>query len=102
MTSRTYVASCRLCVPSDDEAQRCIKHLVDKFGDSPRVGVLSGIRIEAMEKPGIALEYYNSLLENDPTNSVSTTRPTSHPSILTKCNRQHGGERLMSSETWAN
>ena len=75
-----YVASHRPCVPSDDEVQRCIKHLVDKFGDSPRVEVLSGIRIEAMGKPDTALEYYNRLLENDPTNSVSTARPTSpHP-----------------------
>lgn len=51
-----------------------MKHLVDKFGDSPRIEVLSGIRIEATEKPESALEYYNKLLENDPTNSVSSAR----------------------------
>jgi hypothetical protein len=51
-----------------------MKHLVDKFGDSPRVEVLSGIRIEATGKPERALEYYNKLLENDPTNSVSSAR----------------------------
>lgn len=71
MTSRMYVVSRHSFVPSDDEVQRCIKHLADKFGDSPRVEVLSGIRIEATEKPETALEYYNRLLENDPTNSVS-------------------------------
>ena len=73
MTSRMYVAFCHLCVPSDDKVQRCIKHLVDKFSDSPRLEVLSGIRIEATEKPETALGYYNKLLENDPTNSVSIT-----------------------------
>lgn len=100
MTYRMYVASCRSCVPSDDEVQRCIKHLVDKFGDSPRVEVLSGIRIEATEKPETAVEYYNKLLENDPTNSVSTARPMSYSSTLMRCNRQHGGGRLMPSEIW--
>lgn len=76
MTSRMLVPSCHSRVLSDDELQRCIKHLVDKFGDSPRVEVLSGIRVEATEKPETALEYYNKLLESDPTNSVSTTPTT--------------------------
>jgi hypothetical protein len=35
------------------------------------VEVLSGIRIEATEKPETAVEYYKKLLESDPTNSVS-------------------------------
>ena len=100
MTSQMYVASCHLCIPSDDEVQRCIKHLADKFGDSPRVEVLSGIRIEATEKPETALGYYNRLLEDDPTNSVSSTIPLPQ-STLTKHNRQHGDGRPMSSETWA-
>ena len=77
MMCRMYVASYHMCVPSDDEVQRCIKHLADKFGDSPRVEVLSGIRIEATEKPETAHEYYNKLLENDPTNSVITVQPIS-------------------------
>jgi len=81
MTSRMYVVSCPSCVPSDDETQRCIKHLADKFGDSPRVEVLSGIRIEATEKLETALEYYNKLLENGPTNSVSAAQPTSPRSL---------------------
>ena len=102
MISRMYVVSCRSCVPSDDEVQRCIKHLVDKFGDSPRVEVLSGIRIEAAGKPETALEYYNKLLENDPTNCVSTAHLASHPSTPTKCHRQHGGGRPIPSETWEN
>lgn len=93
MTPRMWVASCYSCVPSDDEVQRCIKYLVDKFGDSPRVEVLSGIRIEATEKPETALEYYNKLLEGDPTNSVSIARAAQHPSALTGNNRQHGDER---------
>ncbi|KAF9788067.1 TPR-like protein [Thelephora terrestris] len=57
-----------------DASDRCIKHLVDKFGDSPRVEVLSGIRIEATEKPETALEYYNKLLESDPTNAAAWRR----------------------------
>ncbi|KAF9653693.1 TPR-like protein [Thelephora ganbajun] len=57
-----------------DVSDRCIKHLVEKFGNSPRVDVLSGIRIEAMGKPEIALEYYNRLLEDDPTNSAAWRR----------------------------
>jgi len=57
-----------------DVSDRCIKHLVDKFGDSPRVEVLSGIRIEATEKPETVLEYYNKLLETDPTNSSAWRR----------------------------
>jgi len=57
-----------------DVSDRCIKYLVDKFGNSPRVEVLSGIRIEATEKPETALEYYNKLLEGDPTNSAAWRR----------------------------
>lgn len=57
-----------------DISDRCIKHLVDKFGDSPRVEVLSGIRIEATAKPETALEYYSKLLEADPTNSAAWRR----------------------------
>ena len=97
-----WVVSCCLRVTSDGELQRCIKHLVDKFGDSPRVEVLSGIRVEATEKPETALEYYNKLLEGDPTNSVSPAPTTQYPPALTKHNSQHGDERLMPSETWAN
>jgi tetratricopeptide (TPR) repeat protein len=96
-----WVISCYWCVSSDDEVQRCIKHLVDKFGDSPRVEVLSGIRMEATEKPEIALEYYNKLLESDPTNSVSTTGITQRLSALTMNNRQRGDERPAPSEIWA-
>lgn len=83
-----YVVSCSLHVPSDDEAQRCIKHLADKFGDSPRVEILSGIRIEATENSDVALQYYNKLLENDPTSSVSATRLVTCPSTSTKRNEQ--------------
>jgi tetratricopeptide (TPR) repeat protein len=85
MTSQMWVASCHSHVCSSDEAQRCIKHLLDKFGDSPRVEVLSGIRVEATAKPETALEYYNKLLEGDPTNSVSIAPTTRHPPILTSC-----------------
>ena len=79
-----YVVSCSSHVPSDDEAQRCIKHLADKFGDSPRVEILSGIRIEATENSEVALQYYSKLLEDDPTSSVSATRLVTCPSTSTR------------------
>ncbi|KAF8892991.1 TPR-like protein [Infundibulicybe gibba] len=51
-----------------DIADQCLKQLTDKFPDSPRVDVLTGIRIEASETPTTALQYYNKLLEADSAN----------------------------------
>ncbi|KAJ8475441.1 hypothetical protein ONZ51_g6543 [Trametes cubensis] len=47
-------------------ADKCIRILSDKFPDSPRVDVLTGIRMEATETPEVALRYYDELLQEDP------------------------------------
>ncbi|KAL7284623.1 hypothetical protein ACG7TL_001919 [Trametes sanguinea] len=44
---------------------QCLKILADKFPDSPRVDVLTGIRMEATESPEVVLKYYDELLEED-------------------------------------
>ncbi|KAI0643784.1 TPR-like protein [Trametes meyenii] len=51
-------------------ADRCIKILADKFPHSPRVDCLTGIRMEALGPPEVALRYYNELLEEDPSRSA--------------------------------
>lgn len=51
--------------------QVCLGQLAKKFPRSPRVDVLQGIRIEASERPDIALQYYDQLLDADPSNAVS-------------------------------
>jgi hypothetical protein len=45
--------------------------LGDKFPNSPRVDVLTGIRMEATESPNVVLQYYHELLQADSTNAVS-------------------------------
>ncbi|RDX52550.1 TPR-like protein [Lentinus brumalis] len=51
-------------------ADKCIQLLADKFPDSPRVDVLTGIRLEASEPPETVLRYYDDLLEADSTNAA--------------------------------
>ncbi|KAH9077702.1 TPR-like protein [Lactarius deliciosus] len=49
-----------------DVAEACLKHLSAKFPESPRVQCLEGILKEATEDPEVALAFYQSLLEADP------------------------------------
>lgn len=51
-------------------AQECLEQLVDEFPGSPRVECLKGIRIEADENPGEALDFYEAALKEDDTNIV--------------------------------
>ncbi|KDR77209.1 hypothetical protein GALMADRAFT_246497 [Galerina marginata CBS 339.88] len=53
-----------------DIADQCIKQLGDKFPASPRVDVLTGIRIEATEPPSTVLSYYDELLKANPANAA--------------------------------
>lgn len=53
--------------------QECLKLISDRFPNSPRVDCLTGIRMEATERPEIALRYYEELLEADSSNSVSNS-----------------------------
>ncbi|KAH6910629.1 tetratricopeptide repeat domain 35 [Coprinopsis sp. MPI-PUGE-AT-0042] len=57
-----------------DVADICIEQLTNKFPGSPRVEVLTGIRIEASEPLDTVLNYYRSLLETDPTNAAALKR----------------------------
>ncbi|TFK29527.1 tetratricopeptide repeat domain 35 [Coprinopsis marcescibilis] len=57
-----------------DVADVCIKQLADKFPESPRVDVLTGIRMEASESPETVLEYYQTLLQADSTNAAAWKR----------------------------
>ena len=52
-------------------SKECLRLLVAKFPESPRVDVLAGIRMEATEAPATCLTYYEGLLEADPANAVS-------------------------------
>ncbi|KAG6898450.1 hypothetical protein C0993_006805 [Termitomyces sp. T159_Od127] len=51
-----------------DIADECIRQLVDKFPKSPRVDALTGIRMEASASADVVLQYYQELLDADPTN----------------------------------
>ncbi|KAG5731813.1 Tetratricopeptide repeat protein 35-A [Termitomyces sp. T112] len=53
-----------------DIADECIRQLADKFPASPRVDVLTGIRMEANVSMDIVLQYYGQLLDADPTNAA--------------------------------
>ncbi|KAF8062197.1 hypothetical protein FPV67DRAFT_260421 [Lyophyllum atratum] len=53
-----------------DVADECLKQLADKFPRSPRVDVLTGIRMEATESPEVVLQYYGDLLEDDSANAA--------------------------------
>ncbi|KAF8351942.1 hypothetical protein F5887DRAFT_933116 [Amanita rubescens] len=53
-----------------DVADVCLDQLAKKFPGSPRVDVLQGIRIEASESANVALQYYDQLLDADPSNAA--------------------------------
>jgi len=53
-----------------DVADECLRLLAAKFPDSPRVDVLSGIRMEATERPEVVLKFYDQLLEADSSNAA--------------------------------
>ncbi|KIK07160.1 hypothetical protein K443DRAFT_87921 [Laccaria amethystina LaAM-08-1] len=53
-----------------DVADQCLRQLSDKFPESPRVDVLSGIRMEATEPPSTVLQFYDELLKADPANAA--------------------------------
>ncbi|KAJ3475153.1 hypothetical protein NLI96_g12026 [Meripilus lineatus] len=58
-------------------ADECLKLISDRFPNSPRVDCLTGIRMEATERPEIALRYYEELLEADSSNSAIWRRKVS-------------------------
>ncbi|KAJ7594248.1 hypothetical protein C8J56DRAFT_926280 [Mycena floridula] len=60
-----------------DVADDCLKRLAAKFPDSPRVEILTGIRLEATETPVIALKFYDELLEADSANGAAWKRRVS-------------------------
>ncbi|KAG6827952.1 hypothetical protein H0H92_009860 [Tricholoma furcatifolium] len=53
-----------------DIADECLKQLGAKFPNSPRVDVLTGIRMEASVSNETILQYYDEVLEEDPTNAA--------------------------------
>ncbi|KAJ6591122.1 hypothetical protein DFH09DRAFT_1138675 [Mycena vulgaris] len=53
-----------------DVADQCLKQLTERFPDSPRVDVLTGIRMEASESPEVVLQYYAQLLDADSANAA--------------------------------
>ncbi|KAG6834080.1 hypothetical protein H0H93_012096 [Arthromyces matolae] len=55
-----------------DIADECLRQLGIKFPKSPRVDVLTGIRMEASPSVSndLVLQYYDELLEEDPTNAA--------------------------------
>ncbi|KAE9395430.1 TPR-like protein [Gymnopus androsaceus JB14] len=53
-----------------DVADECLRQLLAKFPESPRVDVLSGIRMEATEPPEVVLKFYDQLLEADSSNAA--------------------------------
>ncbi|KAL1948519.1 hypothetical protein VTO73DRAFT_12594 [Trametes versicolor] len=55
-------------------ADRCIRILSDKFPDSPRVHILTGIRLEATEKTEAVLRYYDELLEENSSTAAAWQR----------------------------
>ncbi|KAF9045598.1 tetratricopeptide repeat domain 35 [Panaeolus papilionaceus] len=53
-----------------DVADQCLKQLTVKFPESPRVDVLTGIRMEATESTSKVLQYYDELLKIDSANAA--------------------------------
>jgi len=60
-----------------DVADQCLKQLAQRFPDSPRVDVLTGIRMEATESPDVVLQYYAQLLDADSANAAIWKRKIS-------------------------
>ncbi|PSR75669.1 hypothetical protein PHLCEN_2v8960 [Hermanssonia centrifuga] len=57
-----------------DVADECLKVLVEKFPDSPRIDCLTGIVLETKETPETALSFYDALLKDDPSNAAAWRR----------------------------
>ncbi|KAF5392704.1 hypothetical protein D9757_000977 [Collybiopsis confluens] len=57
-----------------DLADECLGQLGTKFPESPRVDILTGIRMEATERPELALKFYDDLLEVDSSNAAAYKR----------------------------
>ncbi|KAF8208337.1 TPR-like protein [Mycena galopus ATCC 62051] len=60
-----------------DVADQCLKQLAERFPDSPRVDVLTGIRMEATESPDVVLQYYAQLLDANDANAAIWKRKIS-------------------------
>ncbi|KAF7341973.1 TPR-REGION domain-containing protein [Mycena venus] len=60
-----------------DVADQCLKQLADRFPESPRVDVLTGIRMEATESADVVLQYYAQLLDADSANAAIWKRKIS-------------------------
>ncbi|KAK7042341.1 TPR-region domain-containing protein [Favolaschia claudopus] len=60
-----------------DVADECLRQLGKQFPHSPRVDVLTGIRMEATESPDVVLEYYAQLLDADSANAAIWKRKIS-------------------------
>ncbi|CAK5263360.1 unnamed protein product [Mycena citricolor] len=58
-------------------ADKCLQQLSDQFRDSPRVEVLTGIRMEASEPAETVLQYYTQLLDADEANMAAWKRKIS-------------------------
>jgi len=53
-----------------DVADQCLRQLSERFPESPRVDVLTGIRMEATEPPSTVLSFYDELLQANPANAA--------------------------------
>ncbi|KAJ6511393.1 hypothetical protein C8R47DRAFT_732740 [Mycena vitilis] len=60
-----------------DVADQCLEQLSQRFPESPRVDVLTGIRMEATQSPDVVLQYYDRLLDADSANAAIWKRKIS-------------------------
>lgn len=75
--------------------------MTDKFPGSPRMGALTGIRIEASEGLEVALKYYEDALQEDPINVVRP--PYTRRSFRTDTyllHRLYGNAKYPSCVVW--
>ncbi|KAF8497499.1 hypothetical protein F5888DRAFT_1698473 [Russula emetica] len=70
-----------------DVAEGCLNRLTAEFPGSPRVQCLEGILKEANESPKAALQFYEQLLEADPSNAAIWKRQISVLRKLGETNR---------------
>ncbi|KIM41557.1 hypothetical protein M413DRAFT_71695 [Hebeloma cylindrosporum] len=70
-----------------DVADQCLKQLGERFPESPRVDVLTGIRMEATESPSTVLSFYDELLRANPANAAIWKRRIS---VLRRVGRIEG------------
>uniref|UniRef100_A0A3B4U4M3 ER membrane protein complex subunit 2 n=1 Tax=Seriola dumerili TaxID=41447 RepID=A0A3B4U4M3_SERDU len=61
----------------DDLALTCLQELRKQFPDSHRVKRLSGMRLEALERYDEANKHYDTILQDDPTNTAARKRKIS-------------------------